>query len=89
MNEQYLKAAKAINEVALFLAAEGYHVTTSFGRDCESIEVIVYFYNYLRKKQIEHLLSCYTKENDKIEYDCLMRDNGDKFHILKLTKHLL
>ena len=89
MSEQYLKAVKAINEVTLFFATEGYHVTTSFGAGCHSMDVCVYFYDIEDKKKIEHLLSCYTKQNDAIEFRDFSHEGKRAFYTLTLQKYTL
>lgn len=88
MTGTYTKAAKKANAAALFYAERGYQVTTSFGSDCGSIQVVVYFYNCDDRNLIESFMTLYEDENDEITFDKFTTAGLRKFYTLTLIKHI-
>lgn len=89
MNEQYLKAAKAINEVALFFATEGYHVEPLFPSDHGNMQISIYFKNEDKKEAIEKILKKYSNENDTIMYQKYDIGRHLKLYNLTLLKQII
>lgn len=89
MNEQYLKSAKALNELTLFFATVGYQTESTFHSNYSSMHVTIFFTDIKDKKKIEHLLNKYAKENDFIEYRNHKISNISQFYTLTLYKNVL
>ena len=87
MNERYTKAVHAINEVALFLATEGYQVDAHFLSHHTNMSVTIYFNDIKDKAKIEHLLNDYANEHDVIRYQHHAPGNNFEFYTLTLYKN--
>lgn len=87
MNDQYLKAAKAINEVALFFATEGYQLETTFYSNHNSMEVTIYFHQASERRKIEKVLTGYLEANDLIVHNEHPMGRHSKFYTLTLYKN--
>ena len=74
----------SINACAAYFAQADYHVTTSFynyGCYC-----VVFFHELKKKESIIKSMRCFADPADKIEFQKLRTDTGDKFYTLTLTK---
>lgn len=88
MNTKYSNAVKRINAAAAFFALLGYHVTTSFGTCCHSLDVNIFFHKEHLKKHLHHFLSRYANEREKIKFEELTREDGAKFYTLTLSIYI-
>ena len=88
MSTAYNQASLKVAAAALFFAKGGYHVVSAFGRDRNSVEVTVFFYDSDDRNLIELSMARYKDDKDVIVFDKFTTEGLRKFYTLTLLKKI-